>query len=90
MLYYCGDNCSIVSVDGRGSDACDKVSACVAAGGPVAGPRPQNRKPSRMTEILAQRMFESDDRVCPANTVRLSDDAQRLLNDLRERDTETA
>lgn len=86
MLYYCGDNCSIVTVDdGQVSPACDAISACVAAGSPAAGPRPQNRKPSRLTKCLSERMLEPGDDVCP-RTVRLSDDARRLLNALEQRD----
>lgn len=83
MLYYCGDNCSIVTVNGHEWSTCNKIKACVAAGSPAAGPRPQDRKPSRLTKSLSEIMFESGDDVC---ATRLSDDAQHLLNALERRD----
>lgn len=57
MLCYCGDNCSVVPADER---SCDNVSACVASGSPAApGPRPQDRRPSRLTEGLYETMVRS-------------------------------
>lgn len=80
MLYYCGNNCFIIT----GNESLyDKTSACITSGNPVAGPRPQNYKPFRLTKSLEEKIFVSqNDMFC--NDTPLSKDAKKLLNILQQ------
>lgn len=77
MLYYSGNNCTIITVDQSRND---KILECVMSGSPAAGPRPQNCKPSRLTEGLNKIMLLSYENICQKTC--LSEEAQHLLNDL--------
>lgn len=76
MLYYCGNSCFVVTAEGS---LFEKVVACVLSGSPASGPRPQNRKPSRLTEKMNEKMLLSynDEALC--KNTRLTDEAKNLL-----------
>lgn len=83
MLYYCGNSCSVVMAD---SSQYERVLACILAGSPASGPRPQNRMPSRLTESLNEKMLLSyNDSTLYENT-NLSKDAKNLLHALEYKD----
>lgn len=87
MLYYCGDNCSVVSTVDHLTLA-DSVEVCIKAASPVApGPRPRNKMPSRLTEALCRKMLHLpfDENTCCYDTT-LSENARNLLNVLRDGD----
>lgn len=80
MLYYCGNNCFILS----GNESLySKTSACITSGNSIAGPRPQNYKPSILTKSLEEKIFVSQNDIY-CNDTSLSKDAKKLLNILRQ------
>lgn len=80
MLYYCGNNCCIIIGE---ESIYNKVAACITSGNPVAGPRPQNCEPFRLTKSLKEKIFVSQNDVHCKDII-LSKDAKRLLNVLEQ------